>query len=209
MSTHPDAYRTIVGDGEGDFRDRGSKFPAYAFPCVDLGSLTSHLQMLKKVHPTARHHCYGAVIGDATSERRAHDDGEPSGTAGLPILNEILSTRLVDTAVVVVRYFGGIKLGKPGLINAYRMAARSALDSAPVQTRYHCLQMRIEFDYDATGAVMQTVEKIRHARLVDQRFADRCQVDVAVPRSLTHALLTAFDYTQSVSVHIIEVSNGE
>jgi uncharacterized YigZ family protein len=199
---HPDAYHTITRESQGDFRDRGSKFPSVLFHCPDEDTLKARIEQLKKEHPQARHFCYGAVIGSKDPIERSNDDGEPSGTAGLPILNQLLSADLKNTACVVVRYFGGTKLGKPGLINAYKESATDAIAQAKIVTQYHRSLLRFVFDYDATGAVMQALDKIEHSSIADQVYAQRCTLDAWIPDSQLKGSVHLFDHTDEVEVSI-------
>ncbi|MEX2596254.1 MAG: YigZ family protein [Salibacteraceae bacterium] len=200
--TNPDSYKTIDQVSQGDFRDRGSKFPSYLFPCENEQQLKSFITELKKEHPGARHFCYGAIIGSRITEERNSDDGEPSGTAELPILNQLLSKDLKNAGIVVIRYFGGTKLGKPGLINAYKESARSAIDHAQIVQKFHRTLVRFVFSYDATGSVMKTIENIDHSAIVHQEFAQKCLVNVLIPDSLVEGTLPLFDHTDEVTVSI-------
>src|ERR1700709_1583673 len=130
-----DTYRTIKGPSEGIFRDRGSKFLAFAFPINSENEIKEIVTRLKAEHPKANHHCWAMRMGIDRSVFKLNDDGEPSGTAGRPILNTLLSRDLTNVLVVVVRYFGGTLLGVPGLINAYKMATEEALTHAVVVER--------------------------------------------------------------------------
>ncbi|MDV7392848.1 YigZ family protein, partial [Arthrospira platensis SPKY1] len=123
MAALPDTYRTLSGPSTGEFRDRGSKFLAYAFPVYTDEEIGLHLEEVRKLHPKARHHCYAYRLGLDGNHFRANDDGEPSGTAGRPILGQIDSFGLCNVLLVVTRYFGGTLLGTSGLINAYKLSA--------------------------------------------------------------------------------------
>lgn len=195
-----DFYHTISAPSTGDFRDRGSKFIATASPCSSEEDLKSLIAEQKKLHPTSRHYCYAMVLGADGQEQRSSDDGEPSGTAGLPILNQILSSNLCNCAVVVVRYFGGTKLGKPGLINAYKESAKEALQSAKIKKVWITECVKITYGYDDTGAVMRAVESFPMAKIVEQNFAQTCEMTVSVPKSTLENALHLFDHLQHVSV---------
>ena len=140
-------YNTIAQISTAEFKDRGSKFIAYAFPVETADDFKKQLQLLKKEHPKAVHHCFAYRIGTDGNNFRSSDDGEPSGTAGKPILGQIDSKGLTDVAVIVVRYWGGTLLGVPGLINAYKMAASMAFQVTPVIQKQVELKYSIEFDY--------------------------------------------------------------
>lgn len=195
-----DQYQTLVTPCEGDYRERGSKFLAYGCPCDSEEMLKAHIETLKKAHPSARHFCYGAVIGAERPEERSSDAGEPSGTAGLPILNQILSAELRNVCVIVVRHFGGTKLGKPGLIQAYKESTRLALDSAKITTRWITRNVDIHFGYPQSGAVMQAVEKFPNTRIVSQEFMESCKLTVAVPKSALDNALHLFDHLPDVEI---------
>ena len=198
--THPDAYKTIVTPSEGDFRDRGSKFPSYLFPCQDEEELKGYINELRKQHPGSRHVCYGAILGVENNVERSNDDGEPGGTAGLPILNQLLSAELKNVALLVVRYFGGAKLGKPGLINAYKESAKEAINNAKLVTRYIQTEIQFRFSYDATGPVMQAIENIDHAVMKDQVYDQDCLITVSIPKSELDKALHLFDHTNEVEI---------
>lgn len=200
---HPDAYITISKEATGDFRDRGSKFPTYAFPCSSEDEIKTHIQALKKLHPQARHFCYGAVIGSTKQIEKSSDDGEPSGTAGLPILNQILSSGITNILIVVVRYFGGTKLGKPGLIHAYKQASIDALSHCTTKTKYNTTLVQFTFEYDLTGQVMNRIDQIEHATIDQQLFTDKCSINVNVPNSAIDIALHSFDHTNDVHVEIV------
>lgn len=155
-----DSYRTIAALSEGEFKDRGSKFLAYAWPVRSEEDALAHLEWLRKEHFKARHHCFAWRLSPDGSRFRANDDGEPSGTAGRPILGQIDSFGLTDVVVVVVRYFGGTLLGTSGLINAYREAAAEALRAAQVEEKIVCDTFRFDFDYALMPDVMNAVKKL-------------------------------------------------
>ncbi|MEM6700850.1 MAG: YigZ family protein, partial [Bacteroidota bacterium] len=129
-----DQYKTLAAPSTGEFKDRGSKFFAYAFPVETETEVATALEQVKKEHFKARHHCYAYRLGMDKNNFRANDDGEPSGMAGRPILGQIDSWELTDVFIVVVRYFGGTKLGTSGLINAYKKSAMDALEQAEIIT---------------------------------------------------------------------------
>ncbi len=143
-----DTYYEIKGTGEGLYKSKGSKFFAYAYNVHSEEEIKAHIEALRKQYYDARHHCYAYILHPDKSASRANDDGEPSGTAGKPILNQLLSYNLTNVLVVVVRYFGGTKLGVPGLIEAYKTATKEALDNRPANcaSRFW-LGLRIAFCY--------------------------------------------------------------
>ena len=157
-----DHYRTIAAPSEGNFRDRGSKFLGYAFPVSNEEQIKENLQNLRKLHPSARHVCYAFRINPLNEYWRANDDGEPSSSAGKPILGQIRSMELQNVLVAVVRYFGGTLLGVPGLINAYREAAVEALQAAEIVEKIVTVAITAQVGYDKMGDVMKWVKDSRY-----------------------------------------------
>lgn len=153
-----DTYNMISGPSTGEFKDRGSKFLAYAFPVHTEDEVKIHLQELRKKHYDARHHVYAYIIGPDKASWRANDDGEPSGSSGKPIHGQLLSFDLTNTLIVVVRYFGGTKLGIPGLINAYRSAAKDAiLNTRIIEKKIEDIY-ELEFKYPDMNTVMKILK---------------------------------------------------
>jgi uncharacterized YigZ family protein len=153
------AFRTISEPTEGLFKDRGSKFVAYAFPISNVDEVKPHLDALRTEHPSARHVCYAYQIGTDGNDYRANDDGEPNGSAGLPILNQIKSKDVTNTLVAVVRYFGGTKLGVSGLINAYKEAAKDALEKAVTVQKVPTTKINLQFPYSNIGEVKRVIRQ--------------------------------------------------
>ena len=153
-----DAYKSIAARSEGLFKDNGSRFIAFAFPVETPDQVKDIVDSLKKEYHDARHHCYAYRLGYQGDVFRANDDGEPSGSAGRPILGQIDSLGLSDILVVVVRYFGGIKLGIPGLIRAYKTSTADALSAATVIEKVAGKNFRLDFDYMAMNAVMKVLK---------------------------------------------------
>lgn len=152
---NPDTYRCIESPTESLFKDKGSKFHGYAFRVRDEDEVKSCLEQLKKLHPSARHVCYAFRINPLNEYYRANDDGEPSSSAGKPILGQIRSFELQETLVAVVRYFGGTLLGVPGLINAYKTAAQEALSAATIIESTITKPIDLVVNYDKMGEVMK------------------------------------------------------
>lgn len=153
-----DEYKSIAARSEGLFKDNGSRFIALAFPVETTGQVKEIVDSLKKEYHDARHHCYAYRLGWKGDVFRANDDGEPSGSAGRPILGQIDSLGLSDVLVVVVRYFGGIKLGIPGLIRAYKTSTADALSQARIIPKIAGTCYRIRFDYLSMNAVMKVLK---------------------------------------------------
>lgn len=183
-----DTYRTINSKAYGEFKDRGSKFFAYAFPLETDTEWESHLQEVKKEHPKARHHCYAYRFGRDKNNFRANDDGEPSGTAGRPILGQIDSFELTNVFIVVVRYFGGTKLGASGLINAYKTSAAAALETAEIEERIVEDVFHIIFDYALMSNVMNALKKYE-VNIIEQDFGEIGQLKIAIRQSDIETLM--------------------
>lgn len=155
-----DTYKTIIAPAMGEvFKDRGSKFIGYAYPITSEDEVKDYIHQLKKEHHTARHWCYAWRIGTSTIRTRANDDGEPSNSAGNPILGQLVSYDITNTLVVVVRYFGGTKLGVGGLINAYRTGAKYALEEAKIATQTIDQIFTLTFEYAAMNKVMRIIKE--------------------------------------------------
>ena len=175
-------YKTISSSSIGEFKDRGSKFFAYAFPAYSEEEWQIHLEEVKKEHFKARHHCFAFRLGLDKNNFRANDDGEPSGTAGRPILGQIDSFGLTNVFIVVVRYFGGTKLGTSGLINAYRTSAQIALTNANIIEKSLDDIFQITFDYALMSDVMNTIKKLE-IEIVKQDFGEIGKIQIAIPKS--------------------------
>lgn len=173
-------YKTISRPSESLFKDRGSKFLGYAFPLNDPADAKKHIQELKAIHPKAVHYCYAYRTGAAGIHFRANDDGEPSGTAGKPILGQIDRVGITNVIIIVVRYFGGTLLGVPGLIHAYKTAAEAALSANEIIEKDIEHSLHLEFDYTIMNEVMLTLKQ-HHARILRQEQQLFCRMDAAVP----------------------------
>jgi uncharacterized YigZ family protein len=177
-----DFYYTISKEGQAEFKDRGSRFMAYAFPVEDVSSFKKRLASLKEEHPKAAHHCFAYRLGLDGNTFRASDDGEPSGTAGKPILGQIDSRELTNVAIVVVRYFGGTLLGVPGLINAYKMAASMSLQTIPVIQKNVETVYRLQFDYTILNDVM-TILKKYNCTILAQDLQLFCEIKTGISKN--------------------------
>jgi len=165
-------YLHISTSGEALLKDRASKFYAYAFPCISLVDLETKLLELKKIHPTARHFCWASRMGQPLEER-ANDAGEPAHSAGTPILHALQSAQVEQSAVVVVRYFGGTKLGVPGLIAAYRSAADAAIAEAGSEMVYPMATGKLNLPYALIGTAELQL-RLCEAQILDQTFGESC-----------------------------------
>lgn len=175
-------YKTIQSASTATFRDRGSKFIAYAYPIAATEDNRQILQALKEEHPKAVHYCYAYRLGTDGNNFRAADDGEPSGSAGKPILGQIDSAGLTNVLIVVVRYFGGTLLGVPGLINAYKTAAHDALAEGIVIEKQVERNLRVEFDYTMLNEVMRILKQ-HHIDVIRQELNLFCTIEVSIPIS--------------------------
>lgn len=189
MAEIKDRYNSIAEVSEGLFRDNGSRFLAFAYPVGTEAQIKEIVSSLKKEYHDARHHCYAYRLGYKGDVFRANDDGEPSGSAGRQILGQIDSRGLSDVLVVVVRYFGGIKLGIPGLIRAYRTSTDDALSRAAVIEKTAAVDFRLGFGYMSMNAVMKVLKDMKmEAR--DQQFDTSCSLTVAVRLSAEEDFLS-------------------
>lgn len=182
MSEKNTFYKTIQQETVAEFKDRGSKFLAYAFPVSDVQDFKTRLATLKKEHPKAVHFCFAYRLGNDGNTFRSSDDGEPSGSAGKPILGQMDSKEVVDTAVIVVRYFGGTLLGVPGLINAYKTTASLALQLTPIIQKPVMRRCTIEFDYTQMNEVQRWLKNFQCV-IIKQEQQLFCHITVDVPVS--------------------------
>jgi len=197
--TEQDFYQTIDKPGFAEFKDRGSRFLAYAFPLASTDEFKQQLQSLKKEHPKAVHHCFAYRIGIDGNQFRVSDDGEPSGSAGRPILGQIDSKELTSLAIVVVRYFGGTLLGVPGLINAYKSAAAMALQMVPVIQRPVEVLYDLEFDYTRMNEVMILVKQYNCSVLL-QETQLFCHLRIGIPKARLEDVLYKLKDLHTVAI---------
>ena len=177
-----DTYKTIAAPAEGQYSEKRSRFLAFAFPVRTIDDIKAHVERLRKQYFDARHVCYAYMLGADRTEFRANDDGEPSSTAGKPILGQINSAELSDILIVVVRYYGGVNLGTGGLIVAYRTAAAEAIAAAEIVERVVEGVVRCTFPFDLTNVVMRLV-KDSGAKVMAQDYDANCTLTLSMPRS--------------------------
>jgi uncharacterized YigZ family protein len=194
-----DTYQTIERPVEGVFRDRGSKFLAFAYPISSEKDIKDIIISLKAEHPKANHHCWAMRLGIDRSVFRLNDDGEPSGTAGRPILNTLLSHNLTNLLVVVTRYFGGTLLGVPGLINAYKMATEDCLKQAIVIEKTVKDVYNIGFDYSLMNEIMRIV-KDEDLVVLTQQFDIHCSMQVAIRKLQVNGVLNRLNRLTGITV---------
>lgn len=193
-----DTYTTIKQATEGLFKDRGSKFLAFAYPITNEQEIKKYLDALRGLHPKANHHCYAYRLGIDRNQFRVNDDGEPSGSAGRPILNVLLSKDITNVLVVVVRYFGGTLLGVPGLINAYKSATIEALAEAELMQKTVNDIYEVSFDFEAMNDVMKVVKEFG-LKISNQTYDNRCTLTIEVRKSTLNQVLTKMEKINSVT----------
>ena len=199
-----DLFKTIAAPSEGTYTEKRSKFLAFAFPVSTIEEIKALLEEYQKKYYDARHACYAYMLGHERLVFRANDNGEPSGTAGKPILGQINSNELTDILIIVVRYFGGVKLGTSGLIQAYKAAAAEAIAAATILEKTVDLQLTISFEYTLMNQVMRVVKEEAPA-IVSQSFDNDCQMTLSIRASLMPRLRQRLEKVDGV---IIEPSNS-
>ena len=197
-----DSYKTIEGPSEAVSRERGSRFLSYAYPVTDEEQIKERLDALRKQYYDATHHCYAWRLGPDGERSRANDDGEPSGTGGKPILGQMLSYGLTDLLVVVVRYFGGTKLGVPGLIAAYREGAQAAIEAAAIVEKTVDVRMEVRFSYLSMNGVMKAIKELE-PRIEAQEFDNLCRMTLSIRKAKSEHLVKMLTNTEGVEVEIV------
>jgi uncharacterized YigZ family protein len=177
-----DTYKTITQPGSGIYKEKGSKFIALAYPVTGEDGVKQILEDLRKEYYDARHHCYAYILGPDKSAWRVNDDGEPSGTGGKPIHGQILSFDLTNILIVVIRYFGGTKLGVSGLINAYKSAAKDALLQAEIVEKTVNEVYRLEFPYELMNDVMRIIKE-EDLQIIENQFNNSCTITYSIRKN--------------------------
>ena len=203
MMLFEDSYKIVTSAGEGLYKEKGSKFIAEAFPVHSEAEVKEHVAEIKKKYFDAKHHCYAFMIGPDKACYRSSDDGEPSGTAGKPILNQILSKDVTNVCVVVTRYFGGQLLGVPGLINAYKSAAREALDSCSIVEKTIDEVYSLEFDYPLLNEVMRIL-KDENLQQQNPKFEIRCYLEISIRQSDSDRIIAKIKRLYGVDVKYLK-----
>ncbi|PKQ69490.1 YigZ family protein [Labilibaculum manganireducens] len=198
-----DTYKTINLASEGLYKEKGSKFIAYAYPVTNEEEIKEYIANLKKEYYNARHHCYAYMLGADKSEYRANDDGEPSSTAGKPILGQILSNDITNILIVVIRYFGGTKLGVSGLIHAYKTAATDAIANTEIIEKTVNDIYNINFDYLVMNDVMKIIKDDQPEQL-GQDFNLTCQITLSMRQSEADRILEKFSKIDSVKTEFVK-----
>lgn len=194
-------YHTIEAPAEGLYKEKGSKFLAFAYPVASEEDIRQKLAALKKQHYDARHHCYAWVLGPEKKRYRAFDDGEPNHSAGDPILGQIRSKNLTDVLVVVVRYFGGIKLGVGGLITAYKTATEDALGRTVVIEKEVCSAFTLRYAYSSTPEVMRAVKEFE-VSILQQDFSETCILEGEVPLRLQEKFVEKIELMRALGAAV-------
>jgi uncharacterized YigZ family protein len=195
------AFNTIKNISEGRYKEKGSKFIAIAYPVNNLSQINGYLTDLRKKYHDARHYCYAYILGPEARDMRANDDGEPSHSAGDPILGQIKSFTLTNTLVVVVRYFGGTKLGVSGLIQAYKTASREALLNNKIITREVTMGITLVFPYASTNEAMKLITDM-DIHITTQTFDANCEITGKVAIKNQEFLKKKIDLLQNLGVKI-------
>ena len=194
-----DYYYTLTEHSEGIFKDRGSKFIAHAFPVETEEQIAVHLANLRKQYYDARHHCYAYMLGIDRTKFRANDDGEPNNSAGQPILGQIKSFELTNVLIVVIRYFGGTLLGVGGLVNAYKTAAKEAIEANKIIKKNIELPLSISFDYPLINAV-NLVVKEEELSVLKRNFEASCEMQVGIKRSKFEKIKQRFEKIHGITI---------
>ncbi len=195
----PDVYKTILNPSDGSYKEKGSKFLAFAFPVMDEDVIKKHIQDLRQKYYDARHHCYAWQLGLDQNHYRTNDDGEPSGTAGKPIHGQIRSNSVTNILIVVVRYFGGTKLGTSGLINAYKSASADALANASIVERTVNEYFDVTFSYAVMNDVMKIIKE-EEPQINSQQFDISCSMQLSIRSSKSQLLATRLENVEGLHV---------
>jgi len=199
-----DSFKTIKNPVEDViFKELGSKFINYAYPVDSEDDVDFYLSQLYEKWPDATHHCYAYAIGIDGKIFRANDDGEPSGSAGLPIYNQILSHEVTNVLIVSVRYYGGTKLGVPGLVKAYKYAAQVALEEAEIVEKFVSKRVKMVFNYDQQGIVERNVDRM-NGTIKDKHFSDKCMFTISVRASKIDEFIKMFDEYYQMEIKILD-----
>ena len=198
-----DKYKEVKNHTTGIYKEKGSKFIAYSYPVYSEEEVKEKLEEVRKLEHSARHYCYAYILNPDKSAQRANDDGEPSSTAGKPILGQILSNDLTNILVVVVRYFGGVKLGVPGLIRSYKTAAAEAILEATIITKTIKEQYEVSFKYPQMNDVMRLIKEY-DLEVVNTDFQIDCKLIFAVPKSKANDVVDTFKKNHELRIDNIK-----
>ena len=198
-----DKYKEVKNPSTGIYKEKESKFIAYAYPVYSEEEVKEKLEEVKKLEHSARHHCYAYILNPDKSAQRANDDREPSSTAGKPILGQILSNNLTNILIVVVRYFGGVKLGVPGLIRSYKTAAAAAIANATILSKKIKEHYEVSFKYPQMNDVMRLVKEY-DLEVVNTDFQIDCKLIFAAPKSKANDIVDTFKKNHELSIKYVK-----
>ena len=196
-------YKTFTDGSEGYYKDKGSKFIAIAYHVESEEEAKEAMQKAKKEYHDARHHCYAYRINPENEFTKSSDDGEPSGTAGKPILNQLRSFELFNVLIVVVRYFGGTKLGVSGLILAYKSATRDAIHNSKVVSRFITRQIELSFEYPLMNQIMRVIKEDK-IKIINQDFHTNCIIRVEIKKNKIKMALIRFEKIRGLTIIQLE-----
>jgi uncharacterized YigZ family protein len=202
MQTTTDIFKTIAKPSKGFYKEKGSKFFGFAFQISSEEEAYQHIKSLKNEYYDARHHCYAYALGVNREFFKSSDDGEPSGTAGKPILNQIIVNNLTNILIVVIRYFGGVLLGTAGLVNAYKTAASDAIHQASIIEKTENALLTVAFDYKVFNSVMHLLKE-EEVEQLHQQFENDCIINISVRTSKIENLTNKLMKIDTVKVHIV------
>lgn len=183
-----DKYKEIIANVSSVYKQKGSKFIAYAFPVFSKKEVKERIEYIKKLEPSANHYCFAYVLHPDKSLKRANDDGEPNSTAGKPILGQIITNDLTNIIIIVVRYFGGVKLGIPGLIKAYKTISEKVISEATINIKTIKDYYKIEFEYEQTNYIKQLVKRY-DLEIIEEKFKVKCSIILAINKQQTNQVL--------------------
>ena len=201
MNLSEDSYFTISKPATGIYKEKGSKFLAFAYPVSSEEKINEIIKATKKEYHDARHHCYAWNLQGEMPHHRINDDGEPSGTAGKPILGQINANNLNDILIIVVRYFGGVLLGTGGLIKAYKLAAADAIANSMITNKFLYDTLILKFSYANLNTIIKRIEEFK-AEIVNKEFEMDCIMEVNIRKSLSEKFLQSFNpVKESLTIH--------
>ncbi len=192
-------YKTVVSESEGYYKDKGSKFIALVYHVETEDEVKEIRELVRKKYYDARHHCYAYRINPENEFSRSSDDGEPSGTAGKPMLNQLLSYDITNTLVIVVRYFGGTKLGVSGLILAYKSATKDALEESKIVKKFITSSLTVSFEYPLMNAVMKVI-KDENLKIIGQNYDTNCNIILEIKKNQKKIAVNKLDNIRGVSI---------
>lgn len=198
-----DKYKEIRSNTTGIYKERGSKFIAYAFSIYSEEEVKEKLEEVRKLEHSARHYCYAYILYPDNSVQRANDDGEPSSAAGKPILGQILSNNLTNTLIIVVRYFGGVKLGIAGLIRSYKTAASNVISKSTIISKTIKEHYQLDFKYQQMNDIMRIIKEYDLV-IVNTNFQMECKLIFAVAKSKSEAIVSTFQKNHKVKIKYLK-----